>query len=849
MPRSSKLQTNFTAGELSDNVDARTNFERYFNGSSILENFVIFPQGPIFKRKGFRFIAETKDSAKKSRVIEFEFSSLQTYAIEMGEGYFRFFSQQARVLEDSVIITGATQANPVVITATAHGYSNGDLVVIQDVVGMIEINNREFIVANQTANTFELQGIDGTSFDAYVSGGTVSKVHEISNPYLEEELFDVKFVQDSDIIYFIHPLHPIQKLIRLASNEFILEEVELVKGPYIEENIISLDVLTLTGGAPWTEGSTLTLTASGGFTPFTLDHVGGLWKLTSGSDIAHVKVTGFTSSTVVTVEAKNDVPVSLQGVGVSTWSEGEFSNARSYPSAVSFHEQRLVLAGSLNSPQRIWFSKSNADYENFEAGTDPDDPFNVKIAAQKGDPIRWLFSDNVLFVGTATGIFRVSSSRNGAAVAIDDIDVKLHIAHGSSSIQPELVGEFPFYIQKGLKKVRAVSFSIGQDKYAAKDITIDSDQIAGTGFMQIDYQQNPISSMLGIRKDGEMAIVTSETDQDVLAWSRIITQGNFESVAVVTNNDDQDDVYAIINRNINGVTKRFIEVQEPNFEVDDVNAFYVDSGLTYNGIQFTNLTFSSATGSFSLITEDGFMLITEDNFALITEEEEVTFVSDAPVFTPDDVGKEIHEIDGNGGKGRALIVSFTSSTEVVVDVIEQFSGSSLESGKWAIAIKTIVGLDHLANQDVYILSDGATEASQEKVKTVDSNGSVSINDAGSIIHVGLGYNPRQRNMPMEVSALSNLIGSSQGKEKRIDRAIIRFKDTRGGQIISDDENIPILARDLDDNMNETTPLFSGDLDVDIASDWDKLGYVTITQTEPQPMMVKSITYKVTVNDK
>lgn len=847
MPRSPKLQTNFTAGELSDNVDARTNFERYFNGSSILENFVILPQGPIFKRKGFRFIGETKDSTKKSRIIEFEFSSLQTYAIEIGEGYFRFFSQQSRVLEDSVAITGATQANPVVITATAHGYSNGDLVVIKDVGGMVEINNKEFTVANQTANTFELQGVDGTGFTAYTSGGTVSKVHEITNPYLEQELFDVKFVQDSDVIYFVHPLHPLQKLIRIAENEFTLTEVELIKGPYIEENIISLDILTLTGGPPWTEGSTLTLTASGGFTPFTSDHVGGLWKLTSGSDIAHLKITGFTSSTVVTVEAKNNVPVSLQGVGVFTWSEGEFSDARSYPGAVSFHEQRLVLAGSLNSPQKIWFSKSNADYENFEAGTNPDDPFNVKIAAQKGDPIRWLFSDNVLFVGTATGIFRISSSRNGAAVAIDDIDVKLHIAHGSSSIQPELVGESPFYIQRGLKKVRAVNFSIAQDKYAARDITIDSDQIAGTGFMQIDYQQNPISSMLGVRDDGQLAVVTSEIDQDVLAWSRMITQGKFESAAVVTNDNDEDEVYAIIQRTINGTTKRFVEVQEPNFEVDDVNAFYVDSGLTYNGIQFTNITFSSGSGSFSLITEDGFMLITEDNFAFITEEEDVTFTSDAPVFLPSDVGKEIHEI--NGGTGRALIVSYTSSTEVVVDVIEAFSGSSLSSGQWAIAIKNIEGLNHLIGEDVYILSDGATEASQEKINTVDSDGSVSINDAGSIIHVGLGYNPKQRNMPMEVSALFSLIGSSQGKEKRIDRAIIRFKDTRGGQIISDNENIPILSRSLDDNMNETTPIFSGDLDVDIASDWDKVGYVTITQTEPQPMMVKSITYKVTVNDK
>lgn len=68
-------------------------------------------------------------------------------------------------------ITGATAANPVVVTATSHGYANGDIVKIANVVGMVQLNDRAFIVASVSTNTFELKGINGLNYTAYGSGG------------------------------------------------------------------------------------------------------------------------------------------------------------------------------------------------------------------------------------------------------------------------------------------------------------------------------------------------------------------------------------------------------------------------------------------------------------------------------------------------------------------------------------------------------------------------------------------------------------------------------------------------------------------------------------------------------
>lgn len=71
-------------------------------------------------------------------------------------------------------ITAATPADPVEITAAAHGFIDGDLVTIAGVVGMTEINDREFRVTNAATNTFDLAGEDGTGHTAYTSGGTAT---------------------------------------------------------------------------------------------------------------------------------------------------------------------------------------------------------------------------------------------------------------------------------------------------------------------------------------------------------------------------------------------------------------------------------------------------------------------------------------------------------------------------------------------------------------------------------------------------------------------------------------------------------------------------------------------------
>jgi hypothetical protein len=160
------IQSDLSGGEVSPTIAARSDIDAYSKSLAKCENFFVRAQGGVLNRPGLSFVAEVKNSASTTRLIEFEFNTTQTYVLETGDQYMRFITGGGVVLDTSYTktITGATQADPVVITTSgSHNLSNGDEVFISGVVGMAELNGRQYRVTSLTATTFSLQLMDGTT--------------------------------------------------------------------------------------------------------------------------------------------------------------------------------------------------------------------------------------------------------------------------------------------------------------------------------------------------------------------------------------------------------------------------------------------------------------------------------------------------------------------------------------------------------------------------------------------------------------------------------------------------------------------------------------------------------------
>lgn len=827
MPRNAPIQTNFTAGELSELLSGRVDVTKYFNGCSILENFYPLQYGGATRRPGSVFVAEVKDSSKSTRLIDFEFSTTDTYVIEVGDQYMRFFRNGGAVLESDKTITNISQADPGVVTSTAHGFNDGDEVVITGVVGMTEVNNKRYIVANKTANDFELTDKDGndvdtTGYTAYSSGGTVNRVYEISTPYLEADIFDIDFRQSADKVYLAHEEYAPRELTRTGHTSWTLTAFDFEGGPLRPTNTDTSHTMT-----PGTDtGTGVTLTSSASF--FTANMVGGVIRVKDG----WADIVGYTSGTVVTI----DIVVDLNtGPGATDdWAIGAWNDEYGYPGSVAFMEQRLYWGGSPTDPQNEWGSETSIFTNHFPGATDTD-PINIQILNTRVNAIDWMMGGvKGLAGGTRAGVSLTDGGGIGDAVTPSNVRVRRSTTYGCKKIRPAVIGDFIYYIGRDGRTMREFAYNFDIDAHRALDMTVLSEHILKSGVVDMAYQQSPNNLLWCVRDDGVLVSLTREIDQEVIGWSRHIVAGTFEagdaeveSVTVIPNGD-YDQVWIIVKRTINGVTRRYVEyladpiLDNEDGEVPD-SAIFADSALCYNN----PVTISGATKASPVVvtaTAHGF--------------------SDGDLVKIVDV-KGMTQLNGNTYKVANKAANTFELTDPDDDSDIDGTGFStyVANGEVRKKVTSLSGLEHLEGETVNILGDGAEQPTE-----VVTNGAITADTAAAIFCVGLKRKARGRTMRLEGGSAT---GTAQGKHKRIYEAFVRLYKTVGLSIgYSESSNLEtVVQRTADMDMDEAIPLFTGDKQVTFpASNDERDGYIYFEQDNILPCTLVALMPKVEVHD-
>ena len=845
--------TNFTGGELSPRLDGRTDLTKYSSGCSTLENLVVYPHGSAARRPGSTFIAEVADSDNKTRLIPFEFSTTQTYMLEFSNLKMRVYKDKGAVLEGDKTISGITQANPAVVTATSHGYSNGDEVLISGVSGMTEVNGKRFLVADKTTNTFELQDKDGvdinsTSFTAYASGGVSNKVFELATPYTTAQLFDLKFAQSADVMYITHPEHEVEKLSRTGHTSWTLTDVDFTKGPMQDAN--TTDTTLNPGQAAVGTGIALVASAITGINSgsgFLATDVGRFVFLNSG----YAKITGVTDTTNATIE----IITALDNANATAdWRLGAFSDTTGHPSCVTFFEQRLVFAGTTDQPQTIFFSKSG-DYENMDAnigGTVADDDAIIyTIASNQVNAIRFMTATRTLIIGTAGGEFTVSGGGTDSAITPTNILIKKQSNHGSANVDAISVGNATLFLQRAKRKIRELAYNFDVDGYIAPDMTILAEHISEGGLTQIAYQQEPNQIVYATRNDGELVGLTYQREQQVTAWHRHIFGGRFGNATItVTDFANIADGTRIVLTKADGTTTTFTSATSATsgkFHTTSSNnqtatnlKTLIDADSDFTATVSSNVVTITETSPLST----GFLTITslDDNVRLAKTNEGKAVCESVAVIPTDDTEYEVYVIVKrtiNGATRRFVEVLNVFDFDQTDNTSFNFLDSQLSySGS---AVSTVSGLDHLEGQTVSILADGATHPD----KTV-SSGSVTLDRSALNVKVGLAYRSLLQTMRLNAGSQN---GTSQGKTKRIYDITVRMFETIGVEVgpnLNDMERIPF--RSSADLMDEGIPPFTGDKEVEFRGNYETDGFIFVRQTQPLPFTILSLYPRLTTND-
>lgn len=228
------IQPSFARGEIAPALYGRVDTSIYGIALRTARNTIIEAGGGISNRAGTEHLAIASSLTADPRIIPFQFNTTDKYDLEFGDFKMRAFVDGAAVLESNQTISGATAANPCVLTITGHSFNDGDEISVSGILGMTELNNRRYIVANKTTNTIELTdrvtgaNVDSSAYTAYSSAGDAAKVFELTTPYAIADTIQLKYQQTADVITLTHKSYETQQLTRTGHTSWTISVPEFI---------------------------------------------------------------------------------------------------------------------------------------------------------------------------------------------------------------------------------------------------------------------------------------------------------------------------------------------------------------------------------------------------------------------------------------------------------------------------------------------------------------------------------------------------------------------------------------------------------------------------------------------
>ena len=669
-------------------------------------------------------------------------------------------------------ITAITNSNSAcTVTSTAHGLATGQIIDITDVGGMTEVNGNRYLVAYDTANTFVLRDLAGNNIDSSGFG-------------------------------------------------------------------------TYTSGGTWTEYG---VTVTGHATLSPSNRVTLEWDEVSGADEYNVykevnapsgggsstSVYGFTG--ISKTNTFTDIGIDADGSDNPTQPNNPFEGSGNYPATVTYVQQRRGFGNTTNDPERVWFSRIG-NFKNFtrRSPIQEDDAFNFVLAGRQVNSIQHLIDVGQLLIFTSGGEWAIQGDAAGTITPLE-VNPKQYGYNGAGSLPPLVLGGNALYVQARGSIVRDLAFEDAVQGYRGRDLTIFSAHLFD-GFTLNDwaYQQIPHSNVWIARSDGTLLGLTYVREHEMWAWHRHDFQGGVVENVCSIPEGDEDGLYLVIKRTIDGKTTRYIERFSSRF-VDDTaieDSIFMDSTLTYDGTHTGNTTMTVSGGT---------------NW---TYDESLTLTASAGTFDSSYVGNQIH-LTGSDGTLIRFTIDAYSSTTVVTGRPNKTIPAGMRStavSTWGYAVSEVDGLWHLEGEDVSVFADGFVVASpnNDSYDTVTiTNGVATLDKSYVKIHVGLPYISDVETLDIDTPQGETLAD----KKKHVSKLNVFVEDSRGiwagpkpptSDTTDPLENLRELKIRDDEGYDEPVDLATGVVELVLKSEWNSNGRVFIRQVDPVPLAVLAV---------
>lgn len=373
--------------------------------------------------------------------------------------------------------------------------------------------------------------------DVYANG---AKVAGFDSPWSVAQLSQLRWSQTADTLLVVHPDVSPRKVTRTSHTAWTIAEWAF----YQKDEIIhqpthkfAADNVTLQASG---RSGQVTLTAS--VDVFVAGHKGLRFRLKQ----KEVEITAVVSGKQAQATVKQDL---VDSDATTDWEEQAFSAVHGWPVSVCFHQDRLVIGGSRDMPNRLWLSQSS-DLFNFDLGKGEDDEaIEFALLSDQVNAIRAVFSGRHLQVFTSGAEWMVS----GDPLTPSKIQLTRQTRVGSPvdrQVPPRDVDGATLYVSRNGKDLREFLFADVEQAYQSTDLAMLAKHMMVS---PVDQDYDPVRRLFHmVMGDGTLGTLTIYRNEKVTAWTGHSTDGAFRSVAVV-----DDDVYFLVERAVGTTIERF----------------------------------------------------------------------------------------------------------------------------------------------------------------------------------------------------------------------------------------------------------------------------------------------------
>lgn len=261
-----------------------------------------------------------------------------------------------------------------------------------------------------------------------------------------------------------------------------------------------------------------------------------------------------------------------------------------YPGAVSYFEGRRWFGGTYNRPNYLWATKSGTESNmGYSLPSQDDDRISASVVARNADRIEHIIPLARMIFLTASAEW-LATTKNSDVITQKSLSVNTQSYFGSSPVQPVIVGSTLIYAASRGGHLRECGYSYEAGGYVTADLCLRAPHLFDNlTIKDLSYGKAPYPMVWAVSSDGRLIALTYVPEQQVGAFSTVETSGEFLSCTVVAEGDE-DILYAVIRRNINGVSKVFVERMHERQYTKLEDCVYLDCSGTYRGESKTEIS-------------------------------------------------------------------------------------------------------------------------------------------------------------------------------------------------------------------------------------------------------------------